>query len=298
MTVEPLVIVRTLRASRGRVFAACSTADSVKRWFAPEGCLLPEAEVDFRVGGAFHLVLEVPGVARHFMRTTFTRIDAPERLGFAGTVEDGGRAAFRVETDIRFDAVHEGTRVTVTQAYEIFDPPFAAAISGAERGWSSTLANLERVAGGRGVTHGQFALRRAFAATPERLFRAFADVEAKAKWFVGPEGCQTLERAMDASVGGRERVRTRFPGGLIATFDAVYLDVVADERLIYAYEMHLDDRKISVSLATLSFAPDPKGALLTLTEQGAFLDGYDDEGNRERGTGGLLDAVERWLTSP
>jgi len=297
MKPEPVVVVKVVRASRERVFQAWSTAESVKRWFAPEGCICPEAEVDFRVGGAFALVLEVPGVASHLMRTTFTRIDAPERLGFAGIVEDGGKAAFRVETDIRFEAVHEGTKVTVTQTYEVYDPAFAAAISGAVRGWNSTLSNLERVAGARSVAHGQFTLRRALAATPEAVFRALTDIDAKAKWFVGPEGCQTRERTMDARAGGRELLTTLWPSGLVTAFDATYHDVLPNERLIYAYEMRLDERKISASLATLTLAPDPKGTLLTVTEQGVFLDGFEDAGSREQGTQGLLEALERSLAA-
>jgi hypothetical protein len=37
----------------------------------------------------------------------------------------------------------------------------------------------------------------------------------------------------------------------------------------------------------------PKGAgtRLVVTEKGAFLDGYDDAGSRERGTGLLLDRL-------
>jgi uncharacterized protein YndB with AHSA1/START domain len=297
MTPEPLVVVKTLRASRERVFHAWSAAESVRRWFAPEGCACPWAEVEFRVGGAFDVILEVPGALRHTMRTTFTHIDAPARLGFAGIVENGGQAAFRVDTDIQFEVVPEGTKATVTQAYEVYDPAFDAVIAGAERGWRSTLANLESAAAARSAEHGQFTLRRALAATPEALFRAFTDAEAKAKWFVGPEGWRLIERTMDARAGGRELVKGRFPSGLTSTFDAIYFDVVPNERLIYAYEMHLDDRKISASLAALTFAADPKGALLTLTEQGVFLDGYDDVGSRERGTQVLLDAVERSLTS-
>ena len=84
MKPEPLVVVKTLRASRERVFQAWATAESVKRWFAPAGCACPEAEVDFRVGGVFNVVLEVPGALRHAMRTTFTHMEAPARLGFAG----------------------------------------------------------------------------------------------------------------------------------------------------------------------------------------------------------------------
>ena len=55
--------------------------------------------------------------------------------------------------------------------------------------------------------------------------------------------------------------------------------------------MHLNERKISVSLATIELKGEPGKTTLRLTEQGAFLDGYDDVGSRERGTGYLLDAL-------
>ena len=77
----------------------------------------------------------------------------------------------------------------------------------------------------------------------------------------------------------------------MTTFDALYFDVVPDERLVYAYEMHLDDRKISVSLATMQLRSEAGGTLLTVTEQGVFLDGYDDGGSRENGTGWLMDKL-------
>jgi hypothetical protein len=70
---------------------------------------------------------------------------------------------------------------------------------------------------------------------------------------------------------------------------------VQDRRVVYAYAMHLDDVKISVSLATIEFYPDGAGTRLVLTEQGAFLDGYDDAGGRDRGTRGLLDQLEAAL---
>ena len=54
--------------------------------------------------------------------------------------------------------------------------------------------------------------------------------------------------------------------------------------------MHLDDKKISVSLTTLQLKDEDGKTTLAVTEQGAFLDGYDDAGSRERGTGHLLDA--------
>ena len=67
--------------------------------------------------------------------------------------------------------------------------------------------------------------------------------------------------------------------------------LVPDQRIVYSYVMHLDEQRISVSLATIELLPDGKGTLLKLTEQGVFLDGYDDAGKREDGTKGLLDQL-------
>ena len=64
----------------------------------------------------------------------------------------------------------------------------------------------------------------------------------------------------DFRVGGRERVKGGFEGGMTTTFDATYHDIVPRERIVYTYEMHLDERKISVSLATLQIEPVGAGA--------------------------------------
>ena len=78
---------------------------------------------------------------------------------------------------------------------------------------------------------------------------------------------------------------------MVTTFDAVYFDVVPDQRVVYTYDLYIDDRKISVSLATMEIAKAPGGTTLTITEQGAFLDGYDDAGARKHGTGLLMDRI-------
>ena len=68
-----------------------------------------------------------------------------------------------------------------------------------------------------------------------------------------------------------------------------------NERIIIAYDMHLDERRISVSLMTVELRPKGKGTHLTFTEQGVFLDGWDEIGGRERGSIGLLDKLGREL---
>jgi uncharacterized protein YndB with AHSA1/START domain len=144
---------------------------------------------------------------------------------------------------------------------------------------------------GRSATFGTFTIDRVYDATPARIFKAWADPDAKARWFVGPADWRLLDRAMDFRVGGKERLSGRKGSGIVSTFDAVYHDIVPDQRIIYSYDMRLDSAHISVSLATVELEPTGTGTRLTFTEQAVFLDGYDDSGSRERGTRILLDQL-------
>ena len=144
---------------------------------------------------------------------------------------------------------------------------------------------------GRSAVHGSFTLERVYDASPARVFRAWADPAIKARWFGGLEGWQMLERSIDFRVGGKERLSGRKGSGVVSTFDAVYHDIVPERRIIYCYDMRLDGRHISVSLATITLQPEGAGTRLTMTEQGVFLDDYEDGGSREHGTRILLDRV-------
>ena len=66
-----------------------------------------------------------------------------------------------------------------------------------------------------------------------------------------------------------------------------------ERRIVYGYDMYWQARKISVSLASVEFVAVGRDAgqttKLIVTEQHAFLDGYEDGGSRERGTLGLID---------
>ena len=292
-----LVIARTFAAPRGLVFQAWSTAEHIKRWFSPEQYTVPEAEVDFRPGGVFAVCMRAPDGTDTWCRGTFTEMVPPDRLAFVVGIPNRDAPKFTARTTVTFEDAEGGTRMTVRQSYELHDEAFRRAIEGAPEGWRTTLDRLEdevrRLLAGteRSAGHGSFTVERTYPVPPAVVFHALTDVAAKARWFSGDDTFQTIERTMDVRPGGRERLKGRWGSGLVTTFDAVYFDVVANQRLVYAYEMHLDARKISVSLATMQLRPEGNGTRLTVTEQGTFLDGYDDAGARERGTGFLLDRL-------
>ncbi len=298
----PVRISRTLHAPRELVFTAWSSADHVKRWFAPAGYTVPQAKVEMRIGGPFEVLMRAPDGVEHWARGKFVEVSKFDRLALDLTVEDvTAHAVFRAYTEVNFSEAPGGTRLDVTQTYTVLDPDAAWMATGAPQGWAETLDNLsaelrrmqEPSDAGRSVVHASFTLERTYDAPLERVYRALSDEAAKAKWFGGEEGqWRQMERSMDFRVGGRERVRGRWESGVVSTFEAIYYDIVPNERLVYAYEMHLDGRKISVSLATMQIKPaGPGRATLKVTEQGAFLDGYDDAGSRESGTGFLLEKL-------
>lgn len=143
----------------------------------------------------------------------------------------------------------------------------------------------------RSVTHATFTIKRTYPASPKRVFFALSDAVAKRVWFKGPDEWGSAKFEMDFRVGGRETESGGPKGGPIHYFNAIYQDIIPDQRIIYSYDMHLDETKISVSLATIELKPEGAGTTLTFTEQGAYLDGWDNPAEREHGTGELLDAL-------
>ncbi|HLY54510.1 MAG TPA: SRPBCC family protein [Stellaceae bacterium] len=299
----PFKVSRVFHAPRETVFKAWTSAGHVRRWFSPETVDITHAQVDPHIGGRFEVCMRLPDGAEHWTRGTFAEFVPLTRLVVDTQVSEGdGTPIFRAYTEVDFADALGGTRVDVVQTYTFADPSIAAAyVAGAPEGWGSTLDKLEkeviRMRGGAGtgarsVVHATFHLERTYDAPAARVWKALTDPAAKAKWFGGTAGrWEILERHMDVRPGGTERLKGRWEGGLVSTFDATYHDVIANERLVYSYEMHMDDKKISVSLATMQLKPAGGTTTLAVTEQGAFLDGYDDAGSREHGTGHLLDAL-------
>ena len=148
------------------------------------------------------------------------------------------------------------------------------------------------------VKHGTFVISRSYPVPPANVFEAWADADAKAIWMDDPDyKSDGTPYSLDFRVGGHERFGGQGPDGTPYRYDATFLDIVPDQRIVYTYEMYERQDRSSISLTTVEIEADPDGTRLTYTEQGAFLDGYDKPEAREEGVALILDGLGSYLAS-
>lgn len=107
---------------------------------------------------------------------------------------------------------------------------------------------------------GTVRLHRVLATQPEKVYRAFLDADALAKW-LPPYGFTAKVHAMDAKVGGKFKMSfTNFTTGHGHSFGGEYLELVPGKRLCYTDRF--DDpglpgeMKVTVTLAAVSVGCD------------------------------------------
>ena len=110
-------------------------------------------------------------------------------------------------------------------------------------------------------------LHRVLRATPERIYRAFLDADAMAKW-LPPNGFTGKVHHMDAKVGGTFRMSfTNFTTGKSHSFGGKYLELVPHERLRYTDTF--DDPNLSGEMrVTLTLKPVSCGTDLNIEQEG------------------------------
>ena len=140
------------------------------------------------------------------------------------------------------------------------------------------------------AVHTSFVIERSFAASSEDVFAAWAEPDLKRQW----SDCHPdhdAEFSLDFREFGRESYRVRHPDLGEQSVEKVFLDIRPDRRIVFAYEISLGGKRLSVSLVTVEFTAAEAGTRMVYTEQVAYLDGHQDLEQRIHGTGEGLDRL-------
>ncbi len=110
-------------------------------------------------------------------------------------------------------------------------------------------------------------LHRVLRAKPERVYRAFLDPDAMAKW-LPPNGFTGKVHQMDARVGGSYRMSfTNFSTGSSHSFGGAYLELTPHERIRYTNKFETPNLPGEM-VTTVSLRPVFCGTELNVTQEG------------------------------
>ena len=117
------------------------------------------------------------------------------------------------------------------------------------------------------MSTGTIQLHRVLRAPPERVYRAFLDPQAIAKW-LPPHGFTCTVHHMDAKVGGSHRMSfSNFATGGGHSFGGVYLELVPGERIRYTDSF--DDPNLAGAMqTTVTLKPVSCGTEITAVQEG------------------------------
>lgn len=110
-------------------------------------------------------------------------------------------------------------------------------------------------------------LHRVLRATPERIYRAFLDADAMAKW-LPPNGFTCRVHHMDVKVGGSFRMSfTNFTTGNSHSFGGTYLELAPHTRI--RYTDRFDDPSLPGEMqTTVSLKPVTVGTEMNIVQEG------------------------------
>jgi uncharacterized protein YndB with AHSA1/START domain len=110
-------------------------------------------------------------------------------------------------------------------------------------------------------------LHRVLRAAPEKVYRAFLDADAMAKW-LPPNGFTGKVHELDARVGGSHRMSfTNFGTGHGHSFGGKYLELVPQERIRYTDKF--DDPNLPGELqVTVTIRKTAFGTELNIVQEG------------------------------
>ena len=110
-------------------------------------------------------------------------------------------------------------------------------------------------------------LHRVLATSPDKVYRAFLEPDALAKW-LSPNGFVCTVHHLEAKVGGSYRMSFRnFTTSQSHSFSGTYVELIPDQRLRYSDRFEDPNLKGEIQV-TVTLRPVPIGTELNIVQDG------------------------------
>lgn len=148
------------------------------------------------------------------------------------------------------------------------------------------------------VNHDTIVFERIYEASPDRVFDAFAQPEARMRWGVPSANVELVYDQADFRVGGLDIGRCGPRGNLVYRIETHYADIVPQRRIVYSEVVFQDENRLCFGLITVEFQPEGSGTRLVLTDQVAAFGGASMIAGHKAGHAGALDNLAIELRRP
>lgn len=145
------------------------------------------------------------------------------------------------------------------------------------------------------LPHAEVRLERLYPASSAAVFAAWSRRDALLDWGAPGPGWILEYDAFDFRVGHTDACRFGPEGGPPWVNRNRYEQIQQDRRIVYTSTLSREGVLGFAGLVTVEFEDVGTGCRMTLTEQGAYLDGEDDSAGHRAGWSDMLDALGRHL---
>lgn len=129
------------------------------------------------------------------------------------------------------------------------------------------------------IAHATIVMERTYGASAQRVFAAWADVEARKRWSAPADNIRIEYEVADFREGGRDLSRCIEPGNEDYVAAVTYIDIKRDQRIAFVEDIRHGAKRVSAALITVELTPKAEATRLSLTMQIASF----DEANMEQG---------------
>ena len=229
-----MVIVRTIYASRERVWEAMTDPKQVGKWWGPTGFTNTLHKHEFRVGGVWEHTMHGPDGKDYPNRAVFTEIVKPERVVYELTGGKKDDPAMTKSASWTLEAQGEKTRLTLRMTFLTKEQrDLVLKVYKAIDGGNQTLDRLVEHLGVKPPF--ELAFERLIDAPCEKVYDAWTDPKKMSQWFA-PKPFQLIVKSMDFRPGGKFDMAMRGPDGNDFPFTGTYRVITPPSLLSWSGE--------------------------------------------------------------